>query len=876
MTHSLVSTSSLDKTWMPISTQEHSPLAAKLLPSQLLQQICQLAPTLSSLRKVNFLHLCDTQSNLPVGIVEEDQHFINKHYINVVNSFSPVIKGQAQILLTNESDKEVSILKGTTIAHISPGIVASKPTPSDPTNPKDTVNMLMTRANPKLTSEQKKDLSSLLSRYVHVFSSKLITPGAARVPAVRIKVKDDTKPKFIRNYRTSAQERNMIDAEIEKLVQNGVVEPCPLVDPLSQWNFPVLPLEKPDNTKRMCVDFRYLNSNTLRENTPLPRLDNILDDLAGSIFFSMLDMTQGFYQFLVHPSDRQYLTFSSSNKQYRFRVMPFGITNAPSTFQRVISLILNDIRHVAVYIDNILIFTASWKDHLTTLEAVLKRLSTTNLILKPEKCDFALLEITVFGHQVAANGIWPTPEKIEAITNMPEPLNSKDVKSFLGAVNYFRRFIDHLSELEAPLRDVEKTFSWGPSQITAFKTLKERLSSPPVLKFFEPSSPIILHVDASDRGIAGVLVQPIQTPSTPTPSSEKSKIKGRFDLAPNEHPIAFYSRMLKGAETRYDATRKELLALHQSVKYFRPYLYGHHFDAFTDHNSLIGLMKNNNGIDSPPVARAITYLSSYDMTLNHRPGILNGDADALSRLPVPDESLKSEVVTLFNISSVNEYPTSTGDWIKAQSSDLNLMPIIASLKDHKPHQELKLRDDLLVTKAGQIVVPNSLQTLVTEDFHNCNFGGHYGFEKTYASIAQRYFWKGMSVTIRNFCESCTSCIQKLKRRAIHGIPTNLPFGSAWEIIFMDSVGPLPVGNNGERHILLVVDSFTKNIEVEAMQSVNSSAIISFLYSSVVARHGTPKIVLSDQAKAFLSIAVNAFYSSLGITGKKIIGLQSTG
>ena len=398
---------------------------------------------------------------------------------------------------------------------------------------------------------------------------------------------------------------------VQEMLKRDIIQPSS-----SPWSSPIVLVRKKDGSLRFCVDYRKVNAVTKKDAYPLPRVDETLDTLSGSQWFSTLDLLSGYWQVEMSPTDREKTAFSTPEGLYEFKVMPFGLCNAPSTFQRLMDSVLMGLHWSSclVYIDDIIVPGRKFKDHLQNLKLVFDRFREAGLKLHLKKCKFGKKEVTFLGHVISAGGIAVDPTKTDKIATWPEPQFQRDVQQFLGLANYYRRFIKDFATIAKPLHHLtEKTalFRWTVECQDAFHSLKQKLISPTVLAFPDHSKPFILDSDASDGGIGGVLSQ-----------------KQDDEL---ERVIAYGSRVLSKTERNYCVTRRELLAAVYFIEQFRPYLLGRHFTLRSDHGSLTWL--RNFKEPEGQLARWIEKLEEYSFSIVHRPGRSHTNADALSRLP---------------------------------------------------------------------------------------------------------------------------------------------------------------------------------------------------------------------------------------------------
>ena len=410
--------------------------------------------------------------------------------------------------------------------------------------------------------------------------------------------------------RIPLSKRSDFKKELDRMLELGVIEPS-----TSSWSSPLVLVTKKDGSLRTCVDFRLVNSLTIKDSYPLPRIDESLDALQGSIWFSTLDLSSGYWQVPIHPEDKEKTAFSTPYGLFHFNVMPFGLANAPATFERLMEKVLAGLHWeiCLIYIDDIIIFSRTFDEHVDRLREVFTRLREANLKLSPKKTHLFHQNVECLGFVVSKDGIATDPRKIDAITKWPTPRNVRQVRSFLGLCSYYRKFVKGFADIARPLhRLTEKghQFEWTLDCDESFNLLKQALKSPPILGYPEGDGSFILDADASGEAIGAVLSQIQQG---------------------EERVIAYYSCVLEKRERQYCVTRRELLAIIKSVKHFHHYLYGRHFTIRTDHGSLRWLLRFKT--PDGQMVRWLETLYIYDFEVQHRAGSAHGNADALSRRP---------------------------------------------------------------------------------------------------------------------------------------------------------------------------------------------------------------------------------------------------
>lgn len=474
-----------------------------------------------------------------------------------------------------------------------------------------------------LNSEERISVGRLVNDHVarfHLPQDRLDITNAAQhfIPTI------NNIPVHMKQYRFPPVHRDEVETQVSELLRNDIIEQSnsPYNSPL--WIVPKKSDSAGNKKWRMVIDYRLLNEKTIGDAYPLPNITDILDQLGSAKYFSVLDLASGFHQIPMAPEDAPKTAFSTPYGHYQFKRMPFGLKNAPATFQRLMDNVLSGLQgnELFVYMDDIVIYAHSLQEHEIKFKRLMKRLEAANLKLQPDKCEFLHHEVGYLGHIISSNGVRPDPNKIRAIQNFPSPRTQKNIKQFLGLAGYYRRFIPNFSKTAKPLTDLlkkDKKFLWQQPQIEAFNTLRNSLCSEPILQYPDFTKPFNLTTDASGYAIGGVLSQ------------------GRVN---RDLPIAYTSRTLNSAELNYSTIEKECLSIVYCTNYFRPYLYGRKFIIVTDHKPLVWL----NSIKDPSsrLWKWRTKLAEYEYEIHYKKGRLNSNADALSRNPPPIEEIKNE------------------------------------------------------------------------------------------------------------------------------------------------------------------------------------------------------------------------------------------
>lgn len=464
-----------------------------------------------------------------------------------------------------------------------------------------------------MNDEERTCISQLCKEYKDIFYCEQVPLTFTNQVKHSIRTKNED-PIYVRPYRQAPAQAAEIKSQVEKLLKNNVIQ-----ESYSPWNAPVHLVPKKMDASgevkyRMVIDYRRLNDITIDDKYPLPNITDLFDKLGKSKYFSTLDLANGFHQIEVEKNDSQKTAFSTEAGHYEFLRMPFGLKTAPATFQRTMDNVLRGLQglHCLVYMDDIIVYSTSLQEHLNDLRTVFDRLRATNLKVQLDKSEFLRKEVLYLGHTITENGLKPNDDKINSILNYPLPKTTTEIKSFLGLIGYYRRFIKDFAKITQPLTSCLKKRNKiviDQKYIDAFQRCKEILTNAPLLQFPDQTKPYILTTDASNVALGAVLSQ---------------------GSVGSDKPIAYASRTLSETEMRYSTIERELLAIIWAVKHFRPYLYGNTFTIFTDHRPLAWLysLKEPNS----KLTRWRLRLQEYDFKIIYKNGKQNTNADALSRI----------------------------------------------------------------------------------------------------------------------------------------------------------------------------------------------------------------------------------------------------
>ena len=546
--------------------------------------------------------------------------------------------------------------------------------------------------------------------------------------------------------------------------------------------------------------------------------------------------------------------------------MPFGLTNASATFQRLMETVLAGlVRKICfVYLDDILIIGKTFEDHLENVARVLDRLQEAGLKLKPSKCNFLLKQVQYLGHTISDRGISPDARKVEAVKNIPKPIDLKSLRSFLGLASYYRRFIPGFSAKANPLFKLTRKnvdFFWSDDCQAAFDRLKQLLIDSPLLVFPNFSRRFVMETDASRIGLEAVLAQGVEDGTL--------------------HPVAYASRTLQPHEQNYGATELEALGVVWATKHFRHYLYGHKCVIFTDHEALKSLL--NTPHPSGKLARWGLILQDMELEIKYRSGKKNSNADALSRYPVrtPTEPLQDISVTEVNgvvaaLDSSREVESKDGESTlhDRQLADGWLKIIIDYISDGVlPENDKEARQLILSSskftildnilyriesdKTLRVVVPETERKVLFDEAHTGMFGGHLRGAKIHSQLSRHYWWPKMRPDIEKWCRSCLVCATRHVGHRVVPPLTPIPVGGPFDRMGVDVV-QLP-----KQYAVVFVDYMTKWPEVFATSNQSAFTIAKLLVEKIVSRHGVPSQLLSDRGGAFLSKLLQEIAALLG-------------
>jgi transposase InsO family protein len=689
----------------------------------------------------------------------------------------------------------------------------------------DTVNTEpIVRSRDNLTPEERKRLDRTVQKHFTKMGNKL-----GRTHLVEHVIDTGTaKPIKQRYYPVSPKVQEIFNEELDKLLEAGVVEPSS-----SGWSSPAW-IVKRNGKRRFIVDLRAVNAVTVPDAYPLPYINQALDRLRDARYVSTIDVKSAFFQVPLAKESRPKTAFTVPGRGlFQFTCTPQGARNSPATWQRLMDATLRpDLDpYLFVYLDDIIVVTQTFEQHLKVVNSVLKRLHEAKLTVNQEKSEFCRPELKYLGYVIDARGLRVDPDKVIAILNVPVPKNLKDVRKFLGVTSWYRRFIPDFSTKTEALTSMQrkgKEFVWTEEADRAFTTLKECLVQAPILSCPDFAVPFQVQTDASGYGLGAVIYQ----------------LFGR-----EERVIAFASRSLTNSERKFTATERECLAVLWAVEKWRPYLEGYHFTVHTDHSCLLWLHK----LKDPQgrLGRWVLRLQQYDYDVIHRKGKENVVADYLSRTPYEPCSLIQITQPIRDQwylkmkGLVTEKPQAYPSW-RVENGTL-----MKYVEDNR-----KLTD----TEAEwKIVVPKDDRTAVCHESHDPPTAGHLGILKTIRRAAVRHYWPKMNLFISNYVRHCKTCQQAKTEQTK---PTGLMGQSRdsdrpWRRISTDLIGPLPRSTKGNKYILVVSDTFTKFTLTFPIRSATSAQVCSRMEEVIFLSYGVPEVIVCDNGSEFISTKFKA-------------------
>ncbi|KAL0561379.1 hypothetical protein IC582_001804 [Cucumis melo] len=709
------------------------------------------------------------------------------------------------------------------------------------------------------TREADVSLSSepVVRDYPDVFPEELPGLPPHREVEFAIELEPGTVPISRAPYRMAPAELKELKVQLQELLDKGFIRPS-----VSPWGAPVLFVKKKDGSMRLCIDYRELNKVTVKNRYPLPRIDDLFDQLQGATVFSKIDLRSGYHQLRIKDEDVPKTAFRSRYGHYEFIVMSFGLTNAPAVFMDLMNRVFREFldTFVIVFIDDILIYSKTEAEHEEHLRMVLQTLRDNKLYAKFSKCEFWLKQVSFLGHVVSKAGVSVDPAKIEAVTGWTRPSTVSEVRSFLGLAGYYRRFVENFSRIATPLTQLTRKgapFVWSKACEDSFQNLKQKLVTAPVLTVPDGSGRFVIYSDASKKGLGCVLMQ-----------------QGKV--------VAYASRQLKSHEQNYPTHDLELAAVVFALKIWRHYLYGEKIQIFTDHKSLKYFFTQKEL--NMRQRRWLELVKDYDCEILYHPGKANVVADALSRkvshsaalitrqAPLHRDLERAEIAVsvgavTMQLAQLTVQPTLRQRIIDAQSNDPYLVEK-RGLAEAGQTAEFSLSSDGGLLFERRLCVPSdsAVKTELLSEAHSSPFSMHPGSTKMYQDLKRVYWWRNMKREVAEFVSKCLVCQQvKAPRQKPAGLiqPLSIPEWK-WENVSMDFITGLPRTLRGFTVIWVVVDRLTKSAHFVPGKSTYTASKWAQLYMSEIVRlHGVPVSIVSDRDARFTSKFWKGLQTAMG-------------
>ena len=699
-----------------------------------------------------------------------------------------------------------------------------------------------------LTVEQFKVLQDLVNEFHDIAGEGITQLGRTSIVQHVVEILPGVSPIRSKAYNIPVGLRAEIKQQIDQMQEKGLITPSS-----GRWTSPVVLVRKKDGGWRFCVDYRKLNAVTVKQSMAISSIQSAVEIMHGKKYFSSIDLCSGFFQIQLHEDSREKSGFITPFGCYEFTVTPQGMAGSPATFTRLALAIMADLisdGSSCVYLDDWLMTSKTFEDHIRLLRTVFTRLKFAGLKYRPSKSQLCKKEILYLGHIISGNGIAVAPHNVAKIKDFPTPTTRTEVKRLLGLFGYYRIFIKGFAKIAAPiikLTSNDVNFVWTPECDQAAETLKEQITSAPILAFPDFEKTFTLTTDASATAIGAVL-------------SQKQE-DGR------DHPVSFYSKTLDATQRKWDSCEQELFAIVEAVKHFRCYLMNVRFKIFTDNAACTYILKKPEL--SPRLARWAIQLAEYDFEVQHKEGQANKVADALSRAIVATTEDEPDCLDT--------------DMRNAQKKDFYLGPIWRYVvkskfpKDAKKARQKEIitesehftaRKEVLYRRQGDrlvLAIPAAQRPLLLYAIHDSITAMHPGVTKTLQRLRDLYWFPRMTYEVEEYISRCTSCQQRKNPQKQTRVPLGTQLAtSPFEVLSIDFQGPFVESEDGMKHILVFTDHFTKWCEMVPTPDQLATTVARVYVENVFCRFGASKILLSDRAKNFTSELIADINEILGV------------
>lgn len=663
-----------------------------------------------------------------------------------------------------------------------------------------------------LDSQQQQKIDELISKYNSQFAKDKYDVGSVKGYEAHIDLLVDTYCSK-RPYRCNFDDKKEIEEQVSKLLQNKLIE-----ESYSPFAAPVtLAYKKEEGRKcRLCIDFRDLNKIVVPQSQPFPLIEDLMIKTRNCKFFSTLDINSAFWSIPLKVEDREKTAFVTQENHFQWTCLPFGLKTSPAIFQRILSSIIrkHKLSNFTVnFIDDILVFSQTFTEHIKHLSLLLEAISKEGFRLKFSKCKFAQDSVKYLGHIIQNNTVTPLKDNLIAIKEFPVPKTKKNVRQFLGKINFYGKYIQNISIILDPLHNLlrkDQKFIWTGNCQKSFDTIKEQLCSKPILEIFDPYLPIHIYTDASIQGLGAILKQPQEDGE--------------------ERPCAYFSRKLNDSQKRKKAIYLECLAIKEAVKYWQHWLIGKKFKVFSDHKPLEKL--NIRARTDEELGDLTYYLSQFNFEVIYSPGKDNLEADCLSRNPVLEPHVNQEEI--LNI--------------------VNLIKLEDIQNDQEKNEEIKLYKNKLILKDKTYFkrIGNKNKIILTEEFSKKIIKNvhdtycHIGVKQTENKIKPYFVAKNLLINIKKLCNNCEICIKNKSRTKFkYGLMSHLgPATHPFEIVSIDTIGGFGGSRSTKTYLHLLVDHFTRYAYILTSKTQNANDFIKLIKK--VIPENKIGMILSDQ------------------------------
>jgi transposase InsO family protein len=694
-----------------------------------------------------------------------------------------------------------------------------------------------------LNFQQRAQLESLVRKYPDVLTDKL---GRTHVLEYDIQLLDKT-PVRLAPYRLAPPKMKFLREHIQKLIKDDVIEPS-----CSHFSSPMFLVPKPGGSYRAVVDFRLLNKKIAIESVPLPDVHSAFHWFSKAKYFTICDLNQAYHQIPLSKASRPLTAFCTDWNLYEYKCVPFGLATGAQVLTRLLDKVFGDLKfnYVYHYLDDLVIYSENYQEHLEHVREVLNRLRGAGLTVKPEKVTFATKEISFLGHLVSPSGVRIDPERTRAIREFSPPKDVKAISRFIGMTNFYHKFIPDFAGIAAPLNKLRRkgeAFKWEKEQQEAFEALKKAIAQPPVLGMADFNRKFILQTDASGVALGAVLSQEIQGV---------------------RQPIAYASRALTAQERKASSIYElECLAVVFATDKFLKYLEHQEFILETDNQALSWLLSHPRQLGK--IGRWVAKISALKFEVRHIRGTQNIIADALSRMFETTNEQENPSSITCNL-AVTEFPLAFADVRQLQDQDPELADIKARLARGEGILNYVLSRGALYWRERRnrkllIVVPEAAHKMLFSYFHESVVGGHLGVRKTIAKIREHFSWKGMSRQVKELVLACQVCAcSKTAQNTRIGLLSSEVAEKPLQKIFIDYVGKFPRSKVGNKAILVCVDAFTKFVWLLPVREATSKATMRALKEHIFASFSVPETIVSDNAQCFISREFQDFCFGMGM------------